>query len=245
MGLVAGAPLSQADAPATAPTTAPALRPSEAELLAQLDSTSPATRDSAREALMLLAPNELPRLRAAVEAVGPAALSPGQLALLRDIVMHVYATGDHNFTADPSYEYGEDPKIGIRFPTSSDACVVAARTLGMDSYRVLHDGDTVIALLNADAPPEPRPADWQPLTSASEFRTLLPQRFKVGDLCTLRVLRDGKVIEVEVRLARIPKPPANAVAGGLPDENAIAADRLARATTYWAEHFATPLNLNP
>jgi hypothetical protein len=237
-------PLLSAAPPSSVPATQPG-RPSEASLVAQLDSADVAEREHAADSLMLLTAAELPKLRAAVEAMGPSKLSAGQVALLRDIVMHVFATGDHNFTADPSYAGGEDAKIGIRFPPGGDVCIVYARTLGMDSYRALRDGDRILAVLSPDAPPEPRPNDWTILNTASEFRELLPQRFKVGDLCTLRLVRDGRVIEVEVRLARIPKPPAKAVVGGIADENAITADRLARATQYWTTEFAVPLKLNP
>jgi hypothetical protein len=233
------------DALTTAPTTAPAGRPTEAQLVHQLGSPDPAERDRAREQLMLLSIDELPRLRAAIDTIGAAALSPGQVALLRDVVLQVYATGDHRFTPDPSYDGGEEPRMGIMFPQTSIAPIVMSRSLGMDAYRVLQDGDSIVALLGPDAPPEPRPNDWQPINVADELRAALTTRFKVGDYCTLRVLRDGKLIEVDVRLSRVPKPPEQAVVGGLRDEKAITDERRVRATKYWTTEFATPLKLNP
>src|SRR5687767_8871167 len=80
---------------------APATQPMRVELdnldalLIDLGSIDPALRDRAREELMLLDAGELPQLKAAVEKLET--ISIAQSVALKEVVVHVHATGQHKF----------------------------------------------------------------------------------------------------------------------------------------------------
>ncbi|MFT3784540.1 MAG: hypothetical protein QM770_00050 [Tepidisphaeraceae bacterium] len=223
---------------ADAPTTRPTARPTEAQLIGDLGSPDPAVRDSARSQLMLLSRDELPKLVDAVKQRGR--LSIQQVQLLHECVLQSYMTGEHNFTQAETGR-SPQPRVGIRFVTQSAQPIVENREMGCDAYRTLRDGDFVIA---AYRPKEPGSAEmfWQNINTADDLRGVLRNYYSVGDFVSLRVIRNGAPVEVEVRLA--PPPAQRPGDDGLTDQLALTRQAQAKAEEYWKRTFVPLLSAN-
>jgi hypothetical protein len=196
--------------------------------LAQLAHADPEVRAQARFELLGLDPAELPRLRQAVADARP--LAPSQSAVLREIVEHVFLSGE-------AYEVapGDAPFLGItmtegifnlddanpREPWQRLGVTVGERMPGFAAYRVLLDGDIIVGM---DELPELQ------IRSPSDLVEALRTR-QAGDTVHLRVLRGGRVLRLAVVLGQ---RPMWAERFGR-DEVQV---RQQAADTYWLQHFA-------
>lgn len=195
------------------------------DLVKQLDARDLTVRDGAREMLMLLRRDELPKLLEAARAAGK--LSSAQTALLREIVQHVYLTQEHGFAGIGA------GFVGVSGPGggSGSPAVVQGRTIGYDAYRVLREGDTVVGMQRT------QDAEMRPIENFDALRTIVGNT-RPGEWLLVRVIRNGAPVEVTVRLAA--RPPREITGNDNPD--------LPDAQRYWEETFSpalTPATTQP
>ena len=186
-----------------------------------LTDADPATREKSKYALLGLRREELPTLAAVVLDFRP--LEPTVVDSMKEIVEHVYLTGDDY----PKEELGF---IGIHMPATPAArleVVVESRMPGFAGFRMLQDGD---AILDIEEYPLP-----QPLGRREFCAKVL--RIKPGELIHLRVLRRGKIIRVPGRLDPRPKDPSGTGADYDFVVQELLARRAAEAEGYWKRVF--------
>jgi len=225
----------RADAP---PSTSPADPQSVLKTaLLELSDHDPALRESAREQLMALPPTDLPLLRIAIEKLRP--LPPGDADALRDIVEHIYLTGEDT---DGNSKQGF---MGILMfdwqaivpddadPQQPPGVVVQMRLPGFDAYRVLRDGDIILAISTDGSDPVPvRSAD----TIKQTVTTLA-----AGQHVHLDVIRNGQRIQITVTLD--PRPPELSLSPANQNQPAMRLDdyrqaQQAKAQAFWLARFA-------
>lgn len=217
-------------APATTPTkstTQPFPELDHAKrLIALLADNDYERREAARMALMGLRRSDLPVLREAVRQSRP--LVPSQLTLLREIVTHVYLSGEL-YLADAD----GGGFLGVRWPGFDPeqhgmlgiwrGVAILERSPGFVSYRLLQNGDVVLAVS----------ADGQhvEVNTIGEFQRAITSA-KAGDLVKMEVLRQGRIIPVDIRLDPRPANLSNVVF----EEMTI--QRENQADAYWQRDFA-------
>ena len=206
---------------------APATRPmSDIERwFGQLADTDPQVRDEAKLRLMGLLRGELDALRMIVESNRP--LAPAQSAVLRDIVIHVYLSGE---------PYEKNMRIGFLgamldnmqpvaiVPDHAEqegrgvSGVLIRETIeGFCAFRYLRTGDVVLGVIGSEVYPTPMSQELQ-----MRVREVLP-----GEPITLQLLRQGKVIRVTFKVDALPM-----VAEQRPIEE-FRNKRMERAEQYW------------
>lgn len=221
-------------------TTRPATAPSSDELaglVAQLGDGDAAVREAASVRLMGLKRGALPSLREVVRAKRP--LSAGQWAALREIVCHVWLTGepyqsdgrrgflgvkDINDLAAPEMQL--PPEAGPE--AGSAGVIVSERIPGFCGFHYLRTGDVILAAWEG--------AELVPLRSPRDLQQWVGVRHRGGDEVTLRVLRRGSEIEMTFRLDPFPVFARQEI----PDPLAVERFRVARekaAGAYWTAEF--------
>jgi hypothetical protein len=220
--------VASAPEPAAA-TTQPVAR--IATWFAQLADADAAVRENARVALMGLGRADLPTLREVIRSAG--ALAPAQRVVLRDIVVHSYLAGDTYLSAFNQGFLGvrlpRQDEAGFAFPDDQpeldEKAGVAIQECmpGFAGYRHLREGDVV---LSVNHPKQLRTPDSRTLQDAVSS-------VAGGEAVRLGVLRQGKVIEVEIRLSARPIE-----AETQPQFQEMIDRRAARAEQYWNEQFA-------
>lgn len=201
------------------PSTAPA------SLDGQLDallSPNPLDRAAARDALMRLTRDDLPRLRQA--AIDRGSVPPAMRAALREIVVHVYLTGTHNFTGT---EWG---RLGVVLLNEGGSPYVGQCRPGFDAARVLQPGDTIVGLTD---PLPTEASDLSAFKPVRDYPSLLGHLggTRVGQWVGVRVVRNGMPVDLRIRLG----PNVELPAIGLPDP------QLADGERYWTDSFAPQL----
>jgi hypothetical protein len=257
-------PLAQAPEPEPAPTTLPsqaAAKPaSEKDVLRwfnDLAASDAAVRERAYDAMLGMTRPDLPALRRIVERARPVA--PSQRGVLREIVTHVYLSGEP-YPAEPKSGFlgllmptldsvevrrddkGDDDDAGAPAPpppgiinindviggpllqiAASTGVPIEYRIPGFCAFKSLREGDVVLGIVR---PVPRRLREWGELSP-----TIM--RFRAGEMVTFQVLRQGKVLEVPIKLDARPL---------VPNENAwmteILPAREAAADDYWAQNFA-------
>jgi|GEM_PF-5764134 len=164
-------------------------------LLSDLESIDPSTRDGAREQLMMLNASLLPQLRETVEKLD--SISIAQSLALKDIVIHIRATGEHNFDGEGT------SLIGVTQSGEPDApCVIESRRIGFDAYRVLRDGDQIVQVALVDprdgAIVRARAIEW--FTQMQDWMRGVP----VGSWIQVSVIRNGAQLSLQLRTAPNP-----------------------------------------
>jgi hypothetical protein len=192
----------------------------------ELSSDNYQTRDAARIALMGLKRAELGALRDAVKHNLP--LTPNQIIAIRDIFTQVYLAGDVYPAQD-----GEGGFLGVRPPSRPEeqtllcverGVVIASRVPGFCGFRMLQDGDVVLAI-HSDA-------GDRPLNQPTELRPAVSS-IKAGQTIRLEVLRQGRILNVPITLDRRPLH--------TDDDAALQEfinDRADRADEIWERDFA-------
>ena len=228
--------VSAQEVPATAPTapTAPAvpIAPTT-QPIAQIQkwfdnlaSTEPAAREQARFDLLGLARGDLETLREVVRKNVP--LAPSQSAVLRDIVAHVYLTGDKDSDGlngflgvmlDP-----QDSGVQENMQASNTGVYIFDCMPGFTGYRWLRPGDVVSGIF----------ADGE-LVHTTQKQQLIAyvSHTAPGTPLKLQVLRQGREVEVNLRVDERPR---------VAEEDPLKVDewrnqRLKDADDYWTQTF--------
>jgi hypothetical protein len=208
-----------------APATQPEAR--VRVLIDQLAHRDHSRRQDALHELLQLRPEDLGTLRRAAAQVKPQL--PGQLALLRLVVRHIYISGasypiepnNHPFLGlswDPRYssEWGE---LG--------GVPVMGRIPGFAAYQALREGDLLQGV-------EELPG--LQFRTTDDVGKAIVSAFQAGQTITLRVHRDGKVIRVRVLLRH--RPLRMSEANGL---DAWLEEQTQAADKYWDNSFGQVL----
>lgn len=196
-----------------------ATRPVEARVaLAMLGDTDAAVREKARDQLMGLSRAELPELVAAIREALP--LEPSQLAAIREIVPHVYLSGE-------KYDRAQEGFLGVRMSAIADAVsptsiVIESRFAGFAGYRYLRDGDMI---LDIEESPLARPI-------RQEAFSMAVRRFKPGQTVHLIVLRHGERMRIA---AVLDARPAMDPVDELSKMDEMVVKREEAAERYWKE----------
>ena len=182
----------------------------------------PSIRADARSWMLAMERPDLLVLKDVVKRSRP--IHRSQVAVLREIVMHVY------LRSDPYVREEEDRgflgvMFGAEFEVSepeSGGVEIRRRMPGFCAYRYLEDGDVIRAVVGNPTREVHIPGDV----------IMEVKRYAAGDTVVLEVLRDGRVIRVPIILDPRPKSIGN---------EAMTADFLGRRQTeaenYWDEHF--------
>ena len=162
----------------------------------ELAHTESGERAEERTALLGLKRTDLETLREVVRKSAP--LAPAQAAVLHDIVVHVYLSGEH-YEGDPTAGFlgvrrAEDR--GLPLPDVVDqsgpvGALINECLPGFCGYRWLRPGDLVSGILVGDE--MQRVPTWEDLVSA--VSTTPP-----GKTLQLRVVRQGREVKVSLQL---------------------------------------------
>lgn len=220
-------------------TSQPAARPAKlpAEKITQwfndLDDTAPAVRDAARVALMGLPREQLDVLHELATKNKP--LTASQAAGLREVVVHVFLTGEP-YAQEPMGFMGVrladfhqrtvsvvQPDPGDAAPAMAGPCVIIAeRKPGFCAYQALQDNDLVLGVIGADV---------EPIQTLIDLQQRVKQTTP-GESITLQVIRNGKPIRVTFpvsgRPAQLQEDPALVE---------FTRNRRELAQQYWEKHF--------
>lgn len=218
-------------APATSPSKKATTQPlpelvRAKRLIAELADIDYERREAARIALMGFRRAELGTLREAVRQSRP--LAPSQLTLLREIVTHVYLSGDL-YLPDPSGA----GFLGVKLPEFNPdqhgvlgiwrGIAILERSPGFASYRLLQNGDVVLTV-SADG-------ERVEVNTISELQSAI-QSVKGGEMVKLEVLRQGRILIVDIRLDTRPFNLSNV---GFEE---LKIHRENQADAYWQRDFA-------
>jgi hypothetical protein len=187
---------------------------------------------------------DLPALKRVVEQSRP--IAPSQVGALRDVVTHVYLTGE-TYPCEPRIAFlgvfqpvlesvdvarpdagrvervdADGDMVVTDLGPASTGVPIESRIPGFCAFRSLRDGDVVLGVID---PAPRRMRDWRELTLAI-------QTFPAAQTITLEVLRQGTVQHVPVTLDAKPL--------GRQDEwvGVILPARERAAEAYWNQHFA-------
>lgn len=230
--------------PATRPTTLPADYPPQKmeqvrKWLIGLADPDPAVREDSRYELMGLTRADLPALRLAAERYRP--LERSLLENLRDIVTHVYLTEDPEVKRVNLGFLGIDlPSQDAPLPDDSKLIItITARMKGFAGYRALRNGDVIVDIEEAPLP-----------ARATDPRVIVQlfidgiMSFPPGQTVHLKVLRQGKMVRIPVKLDARPLPQD----GARLTETEVMAMRNRReraAQDYWEAEFEPRLTGKP
>jgi hypothetical protein len=231
--LLAGEPSSlRAEAPpATRPT---AVEKSIGQWIAELDHRSPLVRESAAVRLMGLSRDDLPALQRVIERDQP--ISPGQAAVLHDVVLHVWLTGE-------PYKKQATGFLGLSLmpngmwddqDLSRDGVQVVSRMPGFAAYGALLDGDLILQIREAPA---------VRFGMVEHFASRI-SAYDPGTLIHLIVQRGSRQVVVPVRLSARPEA-AGELQGGRSAMDTLLGERILAAEKYYQEHFARLIDQAP
>lgn len=196
------------------------------QLVTALAADEPVVRDAAHKQLLQLNRAELPALKEVV-ASGAAKL-PSQQEALKDVVRHVFLSGEPypldvesrlsfiglglGASFRPLHFVDGTGRLGVGFDH---------RLPGFPGYAVLEEGDVIVGV---EELPDLQFEGQNPLGA---IRT----RFAAGEVIHLIVLRDDRTLRLPLRLAQTP------VWGG-GDANQMMSERILLADEYWEREFA-------
>jgi hypothetical protein len=212
---------------------------------ALLANPDPKVRDQAKEDLMGIKADDLPKLRQLVIEHLP--ISPAQSAALRDVVLQAYLAGEQyknmgGVMTDPSgtegpFFLGLLWKPEIEIADARLGVTVDERLPGFPSYRYLRKGDMILGIWTHPTEPLPQQPDW-----LTPNKTALIDAIRTSPRSqdiVLQLIRNGQKITVPVKMA--PRP-----GEADPDKpeslQAFKALRADRAEAYWQENFAPLLD---
>ncbi len=212
---------------------------------AKLADPDPKVRDQARQDLMGINADDLPKLRQLVIEHLP--LSPDQLAALRDIVMQAYLAGEKYPAGDRSINPAgvETDSNGTESPfflgltwgkditDATDArlgVTVDERLPGFPSYRFLRKGDMILGVWIHPTDPLPKQPDW--LTPNRQALIAAISGSPRSQDVVVQLIRNGQQMTVAIKMA--PKP----IYADPDSLQTFKAMRVDRAETYWQENYA-------
>jgi hypothetical protein len=237
-------PPQPAEAPATQPVGDKDGEQSQAERIrgwfGDLADSDPAVREQARVSLMGMDRRYLETFQSLVQDSLP--LAPAQAAALRQIVHHVYLTGEPYETRDGSGFLGVRMQVStlggpVVLPNEIDpdgppgmaaqGVVIVERMPGFVGSRMLQDGDVILGIAERRR---------LALLDAQAFGDAI-RMLGSGRTVHLDLLRQGRVVRVPVKLD--PRPAAAAIDEGPMRE--LLNRRRAKADAYWQRAFAPML----
>lgn len=196
---------------------------------ADLANSDPAVRIDAMNKLMGMKPEALPVLKKVVAESSP--LLPAQASVLRQIVTHVFLSGDP-YDGNPASGFlgirMEQTMVTFRDVSPNDAAgvnssvVITHRMPGFPGARALQNGDVILSILD-------RPG--AAISEPREF-ALVVMDMGAGTTVNFLILRHGQIMRVAAKLAPRPLDADRGV-----DE--LVARRQKRADEYWAAEFAS------
>ncbi|HTW93500.1 MAG TPA: hypothetical protein VMD30_01820 [Tepidisphaeraceae bacterium] len=206
------------DGPATQPT---AMERRLRGWIEELSDNDQAVRERAKFNLLGLSRDDLPALKEAAEKEMP--LSPDQQLALRDVVFHVYLSGD-NYEAIANEGF-----LGLQWPFTYPDFVdigqyVETRLPGFGAYRYLRTGDIIVGILS-----DPSVDCRDTLAFRSAIKAMLP-----GQTVRLRILRRGQLRDVSIVLDEMPA--VTNLENGIHVEDWLIQRRQA-AEGYWDANF--------
>ena len=227
-------------APATLPAGPPAEKVESIHAwLVGLTHADPGVRDESQYELMGLGRADLPLLRSAAGRYRP--LDRALLERLRDIVMHAY------MAEDPDPERIGQGFLGVDLPSSMDvtmdpglAIEIRSRMMGFCAYRALRDGDVIVDIDEAPLPARVT----EPTMRLTAFMNAIKSR-RPGEVIHLRVLRQGKLLRIPVKLDGRPKPEDDDEGLTTAEVAAMRARRESSAQKYWETEFEPHLTAKP
>jgi hypothetical protein len=198
--------------------------------IVRLASEDAAQREQARVDLIGLGRADLPVLRQAIRSLRE--MEPSQTAVLRDIVTHVYLTGEPYSTEGGGF-------LGIRLPhpfkpeeqsllSLERGVALITRFPGFCAFRMLRDGDVILSVTE-----ESRIELKTPDQLIEALKSVRP-----GQTITFEVVRQGQIVNVPITLDRRPINLQNSVEEFL-------ADRARAADKVWDRDFAPLLENRP
>jgi hypothetical protein len=234
--------------PAPGPATRPAASAKDpaaqmARWFSDLGHSDSRVREAARVSLMGLPRKDLPKLERLVRDNVP--LVPSQAVVLRDIVTHVFLSGEEYESSSRAGFLGVRPgeaNLNFREPPLQDPAgvealpfgapgdpgavrgvVIIERMPGFAGARHLQDGDVVLSMVEQ--------ADLQ-FRVAEQFSQVV-RAVGAGKTVHFQILRQGQIVRVPVTLD--PRPDA---ADFIPTMTSLLNDRKAAADEYWETTFA-------
>ena len=229
--------------------------PTIARAFDRLADPDPDVRAAARDQLMGLSRPGLAKLLDVVRAARP--VRPAQAAVLYDIVRHVFLATDPDGLGAPDpvdpppadgevapglYHPVRGYKMGIRWPTNQPddgrlGTPVIERWPGFPAYRLLHDGDLILAIsVRPDLPPDQLPNRLTP--TFHDVQRAMADALGIRDI-VLTVLRDGRPVHIPMRLVAQPIELIGDVSGVAAE--AYLRECRDRADAYWQSTFAPAL----
>lgn len=230
--------------PALALIRAPATRPAPVahtagdsktikHLIIGLTDASYQKREESRIALMGLKRSDLDTLYEVVKHSLP--LEPSQTAVLRDIVTHVYLSGEKYDSVEGVGFLGVSMASGNRTDDAGlfsidGGIAIVSRVPGFCAYRMLQTGDVILATVS------PQRVEFKS-TDPYELFLSTVKEVGPGQTLTFEVLRQGRIINVSLTLDERPRGLENL---GFIQE--FTATRAEKADEYWMKVFAPLLN---
>ena len=233
--------------PATAPATGPTVDAEIARQFKQLADPDPAVRDAARQSLMGLPVDALPKLLAIVREARP--VLPAQAGALHEIVCQAYLAAEpyDGVTAPEVGDPNHQPPhyvMGIRWSqdlvfddTLRLGVPVVERWPGFPARRLLRDGDMIRGIY-IDRTASLQALPNMPTHRTADLRLAIGNSPAVHDI-VLVVLRDGRD-DVRVPMTLVPQPVEASANVAMADDTFVG-ERQKRAEAYWQDHFASAL----
>lgn len=194
----------------------------------ELDDADAAVREAARLKLMGMRREDLPAFKTLVQESLP--LMPSQAAVLRQIVTHVFLTGEKYQTTELEGFLGvRMQETSVRLPAADGAdafapavgVVVVERYPGFAGGRMLVDGDVILGIVER---PDVRTMGTYEFTNV--IKSITP-----GSTVHLQVMRQGQIMRVPVA----PDPRPFEADGLMPD---LIRQRQHAAEQYWEREFS-------
>jgi hypothetical protein len=222
---------------AAPPTTTPSSQ--IAAWFADLDNRDAAVREKARVNLMGISREDLKELRRIVEKSRP--IAPSQAMALREIVEQVVQATE-SYPPLP----GGVGFLGVTMPLpdiitvmqnpndpqTPAGALVTDRLPGFCAYAALQNGDMIVGV--AEAPDQ--------MIRKSEDLTAIIGSHTAGEVVHLEILRNGKQLEVTLKLNARPMWAAPTSTKDIVEAAVEAREKIAH--DYWEEHFAPLLGEN-
>jgi hypothetical protein len=208
----------------------------------------PRVRDQAREDLMGIGRDDLPKLRQLIIENQP--LLPDQAAALKDIVIQAYLASQKYDVSDGREIKQTDPNgeqdpffMGLLWPMEAGAdsrlgVPVDERIPGFPSYRFLHPGDMILAIY-MDPNATLRHFPNRPTQNVTDIKSAISSLPRTQNI-SLQVLRNGESLKIPIKMA--PRP----LDADTPDSlKQFISDRAVDADRYWNENFAPLVGRHP
>ena len=244
--LAAGA--ARADVTATQPAASPATQPSSsagksvADLIKDVESPDYAAREAATQALMRLSADHRPEIEAALAKTS----NQEGITRLEKVAVHLFMKEQTTFEGKIGLMgvsmASEMVQLDPKSPTYQTCIVVWKTQPGFPAAEVLQPADRLIAVNGEPFPPEAPGQDPR-----ETFRRMINSAGG-GAVLNFTLIRNGKMMDVKVRLAGIREEDVNFILQIVEARDRAAEDyraslRTGRTVVVEAQHSLPPANL--